>query len=90
MAQEEGDESAGTVDPNVVWRQTLSERYKNRVYGASGFFASSLCRSCYGGSSASTTSTHTGPVASEVVNLREQVQNLTQSLETQGRCCSRT
>ncbi|MED6130517.1 hypothetical protein PIB30_001603 [Stylosanthes scabra] len=28
QAQEECDESAGTVDPNVVWRQTLSEPYR--------------------------------------------------------------
>ncbi|MED6207598.1 hypothetical protein PIB30_037205 [Stylosanthes scabra] len=52
QAQEEGDESVATVDPNVVWRQTLSEPCKNRVYGASEFFASSLRRSGYGSSSA--------------------------------------
>ncbi|MED6125779.1 hypothetical protein PIB30_071941 [Stylosanthes scabra] len=47
-AQEEGDdESPATVDPDTVWRQTLSEPYKNRVYGAGGFFASSLRRSDY-------------------------------------------
>ncbi|MED6188298.1 hypothetical protein PIB30_084643 [Stylosanthes scabra] len=84
LAQEEGDESAATVDPDVVWRQTLSEPCKNRVYGADGFFASSLRRSGYGGSSASSSSTHTGPAAPEVVDLREQVQNLSQSLQTQG------
>ncbi|MED6206894.1 hypothetical protein PIB30_030895 [Stylosanthes scabra] len=84
QAQEEGDESAATVDPDVVWRQTLSEPCKNRVYGAGGFFASSLRRSGYGGSSASASSTHTGPAAPEVVDLREQVQNLSQSLQTQG------
>ncbi|MED6188369.1 hypothetical protein PIB30_085302 [Stylosanthes scabra] len=48
------------------------------------FFASSLRRFGYGGSSASATSTHISPAALEVVDLREQVQNLTQSLETQG------
>ncbi|MED6221189.1 hypothetical protein PIB30_052084 [Stylosanthes scabra] len=84
QAQEEGDESAGTVDPNIVWRQTLSEPCKNRVYEASGFFASSLCRSGYGGSSGSATSSHAGSADEEVVNLREQVQNLTQSLYSQG------
>ncbi|MED6131237.1 hypothetical protein PIB30_007927 [Stylosanthes scabra] len=31
QAQEEGDESAATVDPNVVRRQTLSEPCMNRV-----------------------------------------------------------
>ncbi|MED6212711.1 hypothetical protein PIB30_086237, partial [Stylosanthes scabra] len=51
---------------------------------ATGFFASSLRRSGYGGSSASASSTHTGPAAPEVVDLREQVQNLSQSLQTQG------
>ncbi|MED6223783.1 hypothetical protein PIB30_077477 [Stylosanthes scabra] len=63
---------------------TLSEPYRNRVYGAGGFFASSLCRSGYAGSSASASSSHTGPADLEVVDLREQVQNLTQSLESQG------
>ncbi|MED6131313.1 hypothetical protein PIB30_008646 [Stylosanthes scabra] len=81
---EEGDESAATVDPDIVWRQTLSEQYKNRVYGAGGFFASSLRRSGYAGSSASASSCHTGPPAPEVVDLREQVQNLTQGLQNQG------
>ncbi|MED6107663.1 hypothetical protein PIB30_016106 [Stylosanthes scabra] len=52
QAQEEGDETTGTVDPDVVWRQTLSEPCKNRVYGAGGFFTSSLLRSGYRGSSA--------------------------------------
>ncbi|MED6185075.1 hypothetical protein PIB30_053533 [Stylosanthes scabra] len=66
QAQEEGDEIAATVDPNLVWRQTLSEPYKNRVYGAGGFFASSLRTSGYGDSSASATGTHTGPVAPEI------------------------
>ncbi|MED6175944.1 hypothetical protein PIB30_083114 [Stylosanthes scabra] len=83
QAQEKGDESATIVDTDVVWRQTLSEPCKNRVYGAGGFFASSLRRSGYGGSSASTSSTHTGPAAPEVVDLQEQVQNLSQSLQTQ-------
>ncbi|MED6113418.1 hypothetical protein PIB30_070598 [Stylosanthes scabra] len=31
QAQEEGDESTAAVDPDVVWRQTLSEPCKNRV-----------------------------------------------------------
>ncbi|MED6182605.1 hypothetical protein PIB30_030085 [Stylosanthes scabra] len=75
QAQEEGDdESTATVDPDIVWRQTLSEPYKNRVYGAGGFFASSLRRSGYAGSSASASSGHTGPPAPEVVDLREQSQ----------------
>ncbi|MED6218948.1 hypothetical protein PIB30_031288 [Stylosanthes scabra] len=83
-AQEEGDEGAVTVDPNVVWRQTLSEPYRNRVYGAGGFFASLLRRSGYVGFSASASSSHTGPADPKVVDLREQVQNLTQSVESQG------
>ncbi|MED6159562.1 hypothetical protein PIB30_043341 [Stylosanthes scabra] len=36
-AQEEGDESPAIVDPDTVWRQTLSEPYKNQVYGAEVF-----------------------------------------------------
>ncbi|MED6160186.1 hypothetical protein PIB30_048969 [Stylosanthes scabra] len=62
----------------------LSEPCKNRVYGAGGFFVSSLHRSDYGGSSISATSSHASPVDAEVVDLREQVQNLTQSLHSQG------
>ncbi|MED6116030.1 hypothetical protein PIB30_096313 [Stylosanthes scabra] len=84
LAQEGGDESAATVDPNIVWRQTLSEPCKNRVYRVGGFFVSSLRRSGYGCSSASATSSHTGPADVEVVDLREHVQNLTQSLHSQG------
>ncbi|MED6157493.1 hypothetical protein PIB30_023534 [Stylosanthes scabra] len=72
QAQEEGDESPAIVDLDIVWRQTLSEPYKNRVYGAGGFFASSLCRSGYAGSSALASSCHTGSPAQEVVDLREQ------------------
>ncbi|MED6174555.1 hypothetical protein PIB30_070139 [Stylosanthes scabra] len=33
QAQKDGDESAHTVDSNVVWRQTLSKPYKNQVMG---------------------------------------------------------
>ncbi|MED6206276.1 hypothetical protein PIB30_025158 [Stylosanthes scabra] len=84
QAQEEGDETAGTVDPDVVWHQTLFEPCKNRVYGASGFFASSLHRSGYEGSSASATCSQVSPTDAEVVDLREQVQNLTHSPQTQG------
>ncbi|MED6161576.1 hypothetical protein PIB30_062069 [Stylosanthes scabra] len=68
----------------LVRRQTLSEPCKNRVYGAGGFFTLSLRRFSYGGSSASATSSHTGPADAEVVDLREQVQNLMQSLYSQG------
>ncbi|MED6220757.1 hypothetical protein PIB30_047956 [Stylosanthes scabra] len=60
QAQEEGDESAATVDPDVVWRQTLSEPCKNRVYGPVDFSPH-----------------HSTDPAMEV-------QNLAQSLETQG------
>ncbi|MED6134643.1 hypothetical protein PIB30_038826 [Stylosanthes scabra] len=85
QAQEEGDETAGTVDQNAVWRQTLSEPCRNWVYGASGFFTSSLHRSGYGGSSTFATSSHASPADVEVLDLREQVQNLTQSLHSQGK-----
>ncbi|MED6167760.1 hypothetical protein PIB30_005725 [Stylosanthes scabra] len=84
QAQQEGDDSAGTIDSNSVWRQTLSELCWNRVYGVGGFFASSLHRFGFGGSFAFAASTFTDPDATKVVDLREQVQNLTQSLETQG------
>ncbi|MED6129994.1 hypothetical protein PIB30_113588, partial [Stylosanthes scabra] len=71
QALEEGAESAAAVDPNLVWRQTLSEPNKNRVYGAGSFFASSLRTSAYAGSFASAASTQQGPAPteSEVVDL---------------------
>ncbi|MED6121835.1 hypothetical protein PIB30_033851 [Stylosanthes scabra] len=80
QAQEEGDESAAIVDPNVVWRQTLSEPYKNQVYRAGGFFASSLRRSGYAGSSASASSSHTGPAQQidEVKTLRDTLAQMAQ------------
>ncbi|MED6197849.1 hypothetical protein PIB30_060665 [Stylosanthes scabra] len=87
QAQEDGDESAGTVDPDVVWRQNLSEPYKNRVYEAGGFFVESLRTFGYRGSCTSSASTQAGPASNtEVVYLREKIQNLTQSLECKSRC----
>ncbi|MED6144136.1 hypothetical protein PIB30_012789 [Stylosanthes scabra] len=82
QAQEEGDETAGTVDPDVVWRQTLSEPCRNRVYGAGGFFASSLHRSGYGGSSASATCSQASPANAEVVDLRKQADEVRSLKET--------
>ncbi|MED6144198.1 hypothetical protein PIB30_013312 [Stylosanthes scabra] len=58
---------------------------RNRVYGAGGFFAGSLRTSDYGGSYASGPSTQAGPASeTEVVDLKEHVQNLMQSLENKG------
>ncbi|MED6108858.1 hypothetical protein PIB30_028178 [Stylosanthes scabra] len=82
QAQEEGDETAVTIDPDVVWRQSLSEPCKNRVYGSGGFFASSLHRSGYGGSSASATCSQAGPADVEVVDLREQADEVCSLKET--------
>ncbi|MED6112737.1 hypothetical protein PIB30_064381 [Stylosanthes scabra] len=72
--QEEGDESVGTVDPN-----------KNRVYGAGGFFSSSLCTSGYGGSSTPATSTHIGPASPEVVDLIDQAEEHMRRMEEMQR-----
>ncbi|MED6162941.1 hypothetical protein PIB30_075241 [Stylosanthes scabra] len=59
--------------------QIMFEPYKNRVYGASGFFAESLRTSGYGGYFSSSASTQAGPASeTEVVNLREK------SLENHG------
>ncbi|MED6138200.1 hypothetical protein PIB30_072063 [Stylosanthes scabra] len=86
QAQEESDESADTVYLDVVWRQILSKPYKNRVYGAGGFFAGSLRTSGCEGSSASAASSQVGPVSeTEVTDLTDKVQNLTHSLENQGK-----
>ncbi|MED6132214.1 hypothetical protein PIB30_017067 [Stylosanthes scabra] len=85
QAQEEGDETAGTVDPDVVWRQTLTEPCRNWVYGAGGFFASSLHRSGYGGSSASATCRQASSADAEVVDLREQAEEQLQRLEEMQR-----
>ncbi|MED6182684.1 hypothetical protein PIB30_031006 [Stylosanthes scabra] len=83
QAQEEGDETAGTVDPDVVWRQTLSEPCRNRVYGAGGYFASSLHRSGYGGCSASATCSQASLADAEVVDLREQPPDSGEALQQQ-------
>ncbi|MED6173188.1 hypothetical protein PIB30_056881 [Stylosanthes scabra] len=79
-AQEEGDESAGTVDPNVVWHQTLSEPYKNWVYGAEGFFAPPAMEVPL----PLQPSLRQALLRRLRLDLRDHVQNLTQSLENQG------
>ncbi|MED6154897.1 hypothetical protein PIB30_000399 [Stylosanthes scabra] len=72
QAQEEGDESAGTMHSDVVWSQTLSEPYKIWIYGDRGFFAGSLRTSSYGGSYTSAANTQAGPTTeTEAVDLRE-------------------
>ncbi|RYR28062.1 hypothetical protein Ahy_B01g052162 [Arachis hypogaea] len=48
--------TASVVDLDVVWRETTSAQYKNRVYGIGSFFGSSLRTSTLRQSSSSTTS----------------------------------
>ncbi|MED6110414.1 hypothetical protein PIB30_042643 [Stylosanthes scabra] len=73
--------SSTPMDLDTVWRPTLFEPHKNRVYGAGGFIARSLRSFGFGGSSTSANSTRIGPTE---VNLREKVHNLTQSLQDHG------
>ncbi|QHO23247.1 uncharacterized protein DS421_12g361930 [Arachis hypogaea] len=80
-----GNDEAGfetsVVDPNRVWHETASEPYKNRRIGLGSFFASGLCSSALAASCAFATSP-TDP--QKVVNLREEVQKVTQKHHQQA------
>ncbi|QHO11673.1 uncharacterized protein DS421_15g500180 [Arachis hypogaea] len=74
---DEADSETSVVDPNRVWRETASEPQKNRRFGLGSFFAIGLRSSALTTSSASAIS----PVdPQEFVDLREEVQKLTQEL----------
>ncbi|QHO19849.1 uncharacterized protein DS421_11g332650 [Arachis hypogaea] len=74
--------ATSVVDPNAVWHETASASYKNRVYGLGLFFANSLCTSTMRPWSTSITSRVVDP--EERIDLRLQVQELTQSLHEQA------
>ncbi|QHO50921.1 uncharacterized protein DS421_1g26450 [Arachis hypogaea] len=82
-----GNDKAGfktsVVDPNRVWRETASEPYKNRHFGLGSFFASGLCSSVLVVSSTSVSATSLAN-SQEVVDLRKEVQKLTQELHQQA------
>ncbi|MED6199187.1 hypothetical protein PIB30_073546 [Stylosanthes scabra] len=73
--------SSALVDRDIMWRQTLTEPYKNRVYRAGGFLVRFIHSFGFEGSTTSATSTLIGPIE---VDFREQVHNVTQSLRDLG------
>ncbi|MED6113866.1 hypothetical protein PIB30_074843 [Stylosanthes scabra] len=64
-----------TVDPDQVWRQTISElNEKNRVFGIGGFLASTLRTSVFAPQAFSVSLTSPAPAGQEeAVDLQEQV-----------------
>ncbi|MED6139903.1 hypothetical protein PIB30_088327 [Stylosanthes scabra] len=64
-----------TVDPDQVWRQTVSEpSEKNRVFGIGGFLASTLRTSVFAPQASSVSLTSPAPAGpEEAVDLREQL-----------------
>ncbi|RYR78565.1 hypothetical protein Ahy_A01g003390 [Arachis hypogaea] len=71
------------VDFDWVWRETASEPHKNHHFRLGSFFANDLCSFALAASS--TFASATNPTDSqEVVDLREEVQKLTQELHQQA------
>ncbi|MED6119672.1 hypothetical protein PIB30_013789 [Stylosanthes scabra] len=75
------------VDPDLVWRQTVSEpSQKNRVFGIGGFLASTLRTSVFAPQASSVSLTSPAPAGQEeAVDLREQVQLLNQNIQDTAR-----
>ncbi|RYR03456.1 hypothetical protein Ahy_B06g082429 [Arachis hypogaea] len=82
QSQQSGEDTSGiaisVVDPDAVWR----EMYKNRIYRLGSFFANSLRTSTLSPSSAYATIRAID--LKEGIDLRLQVQKLTQSLHEQA------
>ncbi|QHN77022.1 uncharacterized protein DS421_19g649060 [Arachis hypogaea] len=78
-----GNDEAGSetsvVDPDRIWRETTFEPHKNRCFKLGSFFANGLHSSALAASSASSSATSPTDLQ-EVVDLREEVQKLTQEL----------
>ncbi|RYR02997.1 hypothetical protein Ahy_B06g081836 [Arachis hypogaea] len=78
----EASSETSVVDPKRVWHETTSEPHKNRHFGLGLFFTNGLRSSVLVASSASVSATSpTDP--QEIVDLREEVQKLTQELHQQ-------
>ncbi|MED6225676.1 hypothetical protein PIB30_095930 [Stylosanthes scabra] len=75
------------VDPDQVWRQTVSEpSQKNRVFGIGGFLASTLRTSVFASHASSVSLTSPAPAGPEdAVDLQEQVQLLNQNIQDMAR-----
>ncbi|MED6109255.1 hypothetical protein PIB30_031694 [Stylosanthes scabra] len=75
--------TGATMDPDQVWRQTVSEpSQKNRVFGIGSFLASTLRTSVFAPQASSVSLTSLALVnQEEVVDLREQVQLLNQNIQ---------
>ncbi|MED6151647.1 hypothetical protein PIB30_084456 [Stylosanthes scabra] len=80
-------ETDATVDPDQVWRQTVSEQSeKNRIFGIGGFLASTLRTSVFAPQASSVSFTSPAPTGQEeVVDLREQVHLLNQNIQDMAR-----
>ncbi|MED6108171.1 hypothetical protein PIB30_020944 [Stylosanthes scabra] len=75
------------VDPDEVWRQTVSEPdAKNRIYGVGGFLASTLKTSVFAPQDTSGTVTSDVPSSKDdTVDLQEQVLLLNQNIHDMAR-----
>ncbi|MED6188314.1 hypothetical protein PIB30_084792 [Stylosanthes scabra] len=76
-----------TVDPDHVWRKTVSEpSEKNRIFGIGGFLASTLRTSVFAPQASFVSLTSPAPASQEeAVNLREQVHLLNQNIQDMAR-----
>ncbi|RYR21443.1 hypothetical protein Ahy_B03g066741 [Arachis hypogaea] len=76
---DKANSETSVVDPDRVWRETASEPHKNHRFGLGSFFDSGLYSSAL---AASSTISPTYP--QEVIDLREEVQKLTQEFHQQA------
>ncbi|RYR66677.1 hypothetical protein Ahy_A03g012730 [Arachis hypogaea] len=86
QSQLSGDDpgsDASVIDPNKAWCETVSELYKNCVYRLGSFFVSGLRTSTLMALSASASTTSLAD-PTKVVDLREEMQKLTQELHQQA------
>ncbi|RYR08219.1 hypothetical protein Ahy_B05g075795 [Arachis hypogaea] len=74
---DEADSKTSVVDPDRIWCETAPEPHKKCHFSLGSFFASSLLFSALAAFSASATSPAN---PQEIVDLREDVQKLTQEL----------
>ncbi|RYR39709.1 hypothetical protein Ahy_A09g045291 [Arachis hypogaea] len=82
LSRDDPGSNASVVDPDRVWCETVSEPYKNHVYGLGLFFFSDLHTSTLAASFASASATSLADLE-EVVDLRKEVQKLTGELHQQ-------
>ncbi|MED6189690.1 hypothetical protein PIB30_098545 [Stylosanthes scabra] len=85
--QNEDEEDLGanmTVNPDKVWRQTVSELdLKNHIHGVGKFYASTLRTSSFKGSAVLATSP-SSPAGSDEIDLRKKIHFLNQNFQDMG------